>query len=84
MLSQTHTETTVWQQRFLPHKVCAVDATVTAIPAYIKTDTIALSWVGCFGSAPYSYTNAGTTIQTQLQRIVAVLNAKVGYATKRS
>ena len=61
---------------YLTTKVCAVDATVTAIPAYIKTDTIALSWVGCFGSAPYSYTNAGTTIQTQLQRIVAVLNAE--------
>jgi hypothetical protein len=61
---------------YLTTKVCAVDATVTAIPAYIKTDTIALNWVGCFGSAPYSYTNTGTTIQTQLQRIVAVLNAE--------
>jgi hypothetical protein len=61
---------------YLTTKVCAVDTTVTAIPAYIKTDTIALNWVGCFGSAPYSYTNTGTTIQTQLQRIVAVLNAE--------
>ena len=61
---------------YLTTKVCAVDTTVTAIPAYIKTDSVALNWVGCFGSAPYSYTNTGTTIQTQLQRIVAVLNAE--------
>jgi hypothetical protein len=60
----------------LTTKVCSTDATVTAIPSYIKTDSIALSWVGCFGSAPYSYTNTATTIQTQLQRIVAVLNAE--------
>lgn len=61
---------------YLTTKVCAVDATVTAIPSYIKTDSVALNWVGCFGSAPYSYSNTGTTIQTQLQRIVAVLNAE--------
>lgn len=61
---------------YLTTKVCAVDTTVTAIPAYIKTDSVALNWVGCFGAAPYSYTNTGTTIQTQLQRIVAVLNAE--------
>lgn len=61
---------------YLTTKVCAVDTTVTAIPSYIKTDSVALNWVGCFGSAPYSYTNTATTIQTQLQRIVAVLNAE--------
>jgi hypothetical protein len=61
---------------YLTTKVCSIDATVNAIPAYIKTDTIALNWVGCFGSAPYSYANTGTTLQTQLQRIVAVLNAE--------
>ena len=61
---------------YLTTKVCAVDTTVNAIPSYIKTDSVALSWVGCFGSAPYSYTNTATTIQTQLQRIVAVLNAE--------
>ena len=61
---------------YLTTKVCAVDTTVTAIPAYIKNDSVALNWVGCFGSAPYSYSNTGTTIQTQLQRIVAVLNAE--------
>lgn len=61
---------------YLTTKVCAVDTTVTAIPAYIKTDSVALNWVGCFGSAPYSYSNTATTIQTQLQRIVAVLNAE--------
>lgn len=61
---------------YLTTKVCAVDTTVNAIPSYIKTDSVALSWVGCFGSAPYSYSNTATTIQTQLQRIVAVLNAE--------
>ena len=61
---------------YLTTKVCAVDTVVTAIPSYIKNDSIALNWVGCFGSAPYSYTNTGTSIQTQLQRIVAVLNAE--------
>jgi hypothetical protein len=61
---------------YLTTKVCAVDTTVNAIPSYIKTDSVALNWVGCFGSAPYSYANTATTIQTQLQRIVAVLNAE--------
>ena len=61
---------------YLTTKVCSVDTTVTAIPAYIKTDTLALNWVGCFGSAPYSFTNTGASIQTQLQRIVTVLNAE--------
>lgn len=61
---------------YLTTKVCAVDTTVNAIPTYIKTDSIGLSWVGCFGSAPYSYTNTATTIQTQLQRIVNVLNTE--------
>jgi hypothetical protein len=56
--------------------VCSTDTIVTAIPSYIKTDSLALNWVGCFGSAPYSYTNTATTIQTQLQRIVTVLNAE--------
>lgn len=60
----------------LTTKVCSIDTTVTAIPSYIKTDSVALNWVGCFGSAPYSYSNTATTIQTQLQRIVAVLNAE--------
>jgi len=61
---------------YLTTKVCAVDTTVTAIPSYIKNDSVALNWVGCFGSAPYSYSNTGASIQTQLQRIVAVLNAE--------
>jgi hypothetical protein len=61
---------------YLTTKVCAIDTTVNAIPSYIKTDSVALNWVGCFGSAPYSYSNTATTIQTQLQRIVAVLNAE--------
>lgn len=61
---------------YLTTKVCSVDSTVTAIPTYIKTDSIGLNWVGAFGSAPYSYSNTATTIQTQLQRIVTVLNTE--------
>ena len=61
---------------YLTTKVCAIDTIVNAIPSYIKTDSVALNWVGCFGSAPYSYSNTGASIQTQLQRIVAVLNAE--------
>lgn len=61
---------------YLTTKLCAVDATVTAIPSYIKNDSVSLNWVGCFGSAPYSFSNTATTIQTQLQRIVTVLNAE--------
>lgn len=61
---------------YLTTKLCAVDATVNAIPSYIKNDSISLNWVGCFGSAPYSFTNTATSIQTQLQRIVTVLNAE--------
>lgn len=60
----------------LTTKLCSVDTTVNAIPTYIKTDSIGLNWVGCYGSAPYSYTNTATTIQTQLQRIVNVLNTQ--------
>jgi hypothetical protein len=60
----------------LTTKLCSVDTTVNAIPSYIKTDSIGLNWVGCYGSAPYSYTNTATTIQTQLQRIVNVLNTQ--------
>jgi hypothetical protein len=61
---------------YLTTKLCSIDTTVNAIPSYIKTDSVALNWVGCFGSAPYSYSNTGASIQTQLQRIVAVLNAE--------
>jgi hypothetical protein len=61
---------------YLTTKVCAIDTTVNAIPSYIKTDSVALNWVGCFGSAPYSFSNTATSIQTQLQRIVTVLNAE--------
>lgn len=61
---------------YLTTKVCAVDTTVNAIPTYIKTDSIGLNWIGCYGSAPYSYTNTATSIQTQLQRIVNVLNTE--------
>jgi hypothetical protein len=61
---------------YLTTKLCSVDTTVNAIPSYIKTDSIGLNWVGCFGSAPYSFSNTATSIQTQLQRIVTVLNAE--------
>jgi hypothetical protein len=61
---------------YLTTKLCSVDSTVNAIPSYIKNDSVSLNWVGCFGSAPYSFSNTATTIQTQLQRIVTVLNAE--------
>jgi hypothetical protein len=61
---------------YLTTKLCSVDTTVNAIPSYIKTDSVSLNWVGCFGSAPYSFSNTATSIQTQLQRIVTVLNAE--------
>lgn len=75
-LGGTATDTAHATIGYLTTKVCAVDTTVNAIPSYIKTDSIGLNWVGCFGSAPYSYTNTATTIQTQLQRIVNVLNTE--------
>ena len=70
---------------YLTTKVCSVDSTVNAIPSYIKNDSVSLNWVGCFGSAPYSFSNTATTIQTQLQRIVTVLNAeKTSYSAEFS
>lgn len=72
----TATDSVTATINLLTTKLCSIDTTVNAIPSYIKTDSIALNWVGCFGSAPYSYSNTATSIQTQLQRIVAVLNAE--------
>jgi hypothetical protein len=75
-LGGTSTDTAHATIGYLTTKVCAVDSTVAAIPSYIKTDSIGLNWVGCFGSAPYSFANTATSIQTQLQRIVTVLNTE--------
>lgn len=73
-LGGTSTDTAHATIGYLTTKLCTVDGVVTAIPAYIKNDSIGLNWVGAYGSAPYSYSNTATTIQTQLQRIVNVLN----------
>lgn len=59
---------------YLTTKTCSLDTTMTAIPSFIKTNSISLNWVGSYGSSPYNYTNAATTVETQLQRIVNVLN----------
>lgn len=75
-LGGTSTDTAHATIGYLTTKVCSIDTTVTAMPSYIKTDSIGLNWVGCFGSAPYSFSNTATSIQTQLQRIVTVLNAE--------
>jgi hypothetical protein len=61
---------------YITSRLCTLNTTVTNIPNYIKNDSISLNWVGCFGSAPFSYSNTATTIETQLQRIVSVLNVE--------
>lgn len=82
-LGGTSTDSIHSTVEYLTTRACAIDTTVTAIPSFIKTNSIGLNWVGSYGSSPYNYTNAGTTVETQLQRIINVLNLeKVSFSSE--
>jgi hypothetical protein len=52
-------------------KLCALGATVGGLP---NLSAISMAWATCFSGSPYSYSNTGTTLQTQLDRILNVIS----------
>lgn len=52
-------------------EICAINTTLAALPDF---DAISLSWATCFSGAPYTYSNATQTLQTQLERFLNIVS----------